>query len=142
MKHAQRGASMVEFAIVASLMLILAFGIMQCALLLYSYHATSSAARQASRWAMVRGADCLSSSCPATAASVKDYVLDNVPLLETKNVTVATTWSNTPDCPAPAQNGPGCTVKVTVSYPFTLAVPFITSSVLTLSSSSQMVISE
>ncbi len=140
--HAQRGSTMVEFALSAGVMLLLIFGIMECALEVYAYHTISTAARLGTRWAMVRGSDCPAPACPAGATDVSNYVLTQVPLLDTSKVTVATTWSNTADCAAATKNAAGCTVAVTVSYPFNLALPFIWKSAPTLSSTSEVVISE
>lgn len=143
--HSQRGTTTVEFAISALVMLMVLFGILECSLLLYSYHTVSNAARQGSRWAMVRGSDCVASACPATADSVKSYVLTQVPLLDTSHVSVTTTWSSSSDCTVSSSSGPagpGCVVAVQVSYPFQLNLPFIPISALTLSSTSQMVMSE
>jgi len=134
---------MVEFAVAAMVMLLVTFGIMEYALLLYSYHTVSNAARQGSRWAIVRGTDCIDSSCPATATTVKTYVLTQMPLLNTSNATVTTTWSSAGSCTvssATGPGGPGCQVAVTVSYPFNLNIPFMTASPLTLTSTSTMVI--
>lgn len=143
--HSQRGASTVEFAISSLLMLMLLFGILECSLLLYSYHTVSNAARQGSRWAIVRGSDCVASTCPATANSVKSYVLTQVPLLDTTQVSVTTTWSSSSDCTVTSSSGPagpGCIVAVQVSYPFQLQIPLIPIANVTLSSTSKMVMSE
>lgn len=143
--HSQRGASTVEFAISSLVMLMLLFGILECSLLLYSYHTVSNAARQATRWAMVRGSDCVASSCPATASSVKSYVLTQVPLLDPSQVSVTTTWSSSNGCTVTSSAGPagpGCTVAVQITYPFQLQLPLIPISAITLSSTSQMVMSE
>lgn len=143
--HSQRGTTTVEFAISALVMLAVLFGIMECSLLVYSYHTVSNAARQGSRWAMVRGSDCVAPTCPANADSVKSYVLTQVPLLDTGNVSVTTTWSSSNDCTVSSSSGPagpGCVVAVQVSYPFQLQLPFIPITAITLSSTSQMVMSE
>lgn len=143
--HAQRGATMVEFAISSLVTLMVIFGILECSLLLYTYHTVSNAARQASRWAIVRGSDCVASTCPADANSVKSYVLTQVPLLDTAQVNVTTTWSSSNDCTVTSTSGPagpGCIVAVQVSYPFQLHLPFIPISAMTISSTSQMVMSE
>jgi Flp pilus assembly protein TadG len=143
--HAQRGTATVEFAVSAMVMLMLLFGILQCSLLVYSYHAVSNAARQGSRWAMVRGSDCLASSCPATADSVKAYVLTQVPLLDASKVNVTTTWAGGSGCTVSSPTtagGPGCTVSVQVSYPFDIDLPLVPIGAITLSSASQMVMSE
>lgn len=141
----QRGATTVEFAISAMLLIAVLFGIMQCSLLLYTYHTVSNAARQATRWAIVRGSDCIASTCPASASDVKTYVLTQVPLLDSSKVSVATTWSSSGTCTVQSSAGPagpGCTVSVQVSYPFQLSIPLIPIAGITLSSTSQMVISE
>ncbi len=145
MKHGQRGATMVEFAISALVTLMVLFGLMWCALLLYTYHTVASAARQGSRWAIVRGTGCLASTCPASASDVKTYVLSQMPLVDTTKVTVNTTWSSQGGCSAASSSspsGPGCVVAVNVSYPFQLQIPFMSFASLTLSSTSKMVISE
>lgn len=143
--EAQRGATLVEFAVSSLVMLMVMFGILECSLLLYTYHTVSNAARQASRWAMVRGSDCIASTCPADANAVKSYVLTQVPLLDTSQVNVTTTWASSSDCTVTSSSGPagpGCIVAVQVSYPFQLHLPLIPISALTLSSTSQMVMSE
>lgn len=144
-RHGERGATMVEFAISAMVMLVMLFGIMECSLLLYSYHTVSNAARQATRWAMVRGSDCVAPTCPASANDVKNYVLTQVPLLDTSQITVNTTWSSSNGCTVSSVSGPagpGCTVAVQISYPFQLQLPFVPIGAITLSSTSQMVMSE
>jgi len=141
-KHAQRGTSTAEFAIAATLMLMVVFGIIQFGKAIYAYHSVANAARLGSRWAMVRGSDCVAATCPATAATVKAYVQSQMPLLNSAAATVTTTWSTSSGCYGNPSNGPGCVVAVTVSYPFHFDVPLVSSAVLQISSTSQMVISE
>ncbi len=133
---------MVEFAISSALMLMLIFGILEFARAVYTYHTVDNAARLATRWAIVRGSDCVAPACPATAATVKAYVASQLPLLTAANATVTTTWSNGSGCYANPPNAPGCTVAVTVSYPFNFDLPLVSKAVLQMSSTSQMVISE
>ena len=133
---------MVEFAISATLMLMLVFGILEFARALYTYHTVENAARLASRWAMVRGSDCVAPSCPATTASVTTYVRGQLPLLAAANATVTTTWANGTGCYASPANAPGCVVTVTVSYPFNFDLPIVSKALLQMSSTSKMVISE
>lgn len=141
-RHAQRGSSMVEFAIAALAMLMFVFGIMEFARLLYTYHTVATAARLGSRWAMVRGTACPAPSCPASSSTVSTYVKTAVPLLDTTQVTVSTAWANTAVCSAASKEAPGCLVTVTVTYPFRFLVPIVSSSTISLTSASQMVISE
>ena len=142
MRRGERGASMVEFAIASLVTLLLLFGIIDFSELMYAYHTVANAARQGTRWAAVRGNTCPDSSCPATSSTVQTYVLTQMPLLNTANATVTTTWANTTLCSVASKNASGCTVTVNVSYPFTFDVALLWSHTMTLSSSSTMVISE
>ena len=104
---------------------------------LYAYHFVSSAAREATRYAIVRGCNPPSiPNCPtpATSASIQTFV-KNVPLgIDASKVTATTTW--TPN------NKPGSVVQVQVQYPFNFFFPFVSSSTLNIKSTSQMVISQ
>src|SRR4051794_4143568 len=51
----ESGATMVEFAFATTILFALVFGIIQISMALYSYHFTADAAREATRWAIVRG---------------------------------------------------------------------------------------
>jgi Flp pilus assembly protein TadG len=155
----QRGNSMVEFALAATAFLLVLFGILEFARVLYIYHTVSNAARLASRWAMVRGSGCtVLDHCNATSSDIQTYVQSIVPIVDTTSTTasgcssaglcVIATWSTNTgpsascDQSSPANyNSQGHIVCVTVKYPFAFAVPLVSSTGLTLSSSSQMVIS-
>jgi len=125
----------------------LMFGVIQVSQAFYSYHSVSEAAREATRYAMVRGSSCsgFGSACPAAASDVQTYIQGyGFPGLTAASIAVTTTWPNTGSSCTPSVtpcNNPGNLVKVTVSYPFSLVVPYITTSALTLTSTSQMVIS-
>lgn len=155
MKHGQRGASMVEFAICASALLLIMFGILEFGRVLYTYHTVSNAARLASRWAMVRGSGCsVLDHCNASQTDIQNYVSSIVPMVDVSSSTasgcssaglcVQASWSNSTDpsvdCAAGGTDAPGHLVCVTVSYPFNFAIPFVSNSALTLSSTSKMVI--
>lgn len=155
MKHGQRGASMVEFAICASALLLIMFGILEFGRVLYTYHTVSNAARLASRWAMVRGSGCsVLDHCNASQTDIQNYVSSIVPMVDVTSSTasgcssagicVQASWSNSSDpsvdCAAGGTDDPGHLVCVTVSYPFNFAIPFVSNSALTLSSTSKMVI--
>jgi Flp pilus assembly protein TadG len=157
MKHTQRGASMVEFAISASALLLIMFGILEFARVMYTYHTVSNAARLGSRWAMVRGANSCNGPidhCSASATDIQNYVLSVVPMVDASSTTlpncsqqglcVTASWSNSSDpstdCSSGGSNAVGNLVCVTVSYPFNFAIPFVSTNALTLSSTSKMVI--
>lgn len=115
----------------------LIFGVFQLCFALYIYNFVDEAARDATRFAMVRGStSCpLASTCNATSTDIQNYVRGmGFPALNPNSLTVTTAWSS--------GNSPGKPVKVTVSYQFSLSIPFVPSRLLTLSSSSQMLISQ
>jgi len=131
-----RGSTLVEFAVVLTVLFMFLFGIMDCARALYAYHFVSDAAREGARYAIVRGSSCNSwgTACPAAASDIQTY-LRNVPLgIKSSAVTVTTTWN--------PNNDPGSTVQVKVQYSFNFILPFLPKSALVMSSSSKMVISQ
>jgi TadE-like protein len=160
-----------EFGLALVLILFpLMFGIIDFSRALYAYHWVSYAAREGTRWASVRGANCtlLSGGCPADLAglNVKTYVQSIVapgiysqacsgPGTNAGCISATTTYLNTnalplsgPDCTGGQGlplNTPGCIVEVTVNYNFGFSLPFLfgkTGSVMKLQSTSQMVISQ
>ena len=51
----ERGSALWEFAFVLTVMLTLIFGVMEFSQVMYAYHFVSNAAREATRYASVRG---------------------------------------------------------------------------------------
>lgn len=136
---------MVEFSISASALLLIMFGILEFGRVMYTYHTVSNAARLGSRWAMVRGSQCSKlDHCNATSSDVQTWVRSQVPMVDGNSLNVNASWSNSTDpstdCAAGGTNVPGHLVCVNVQYPFNFAIPFVSSSALTLSSTSKMVI--
>jgi Flp pilus assembly protein TadG len=144
----ERGSTIVAFAVGASVLLVVVFGLILMALALYTYNAVSESAREATRYAVVRGSACTSfgTACPATAPNIQTYVQSiGFPGINSNNLTATTAWSAYPaggTCKSPGCNGPGDQVQVTVSYPFLLAIPFVPRRTLSMSSTSEMVISQ
>ena len=148
---------MIEFAISAVVLFTCIFGIIGCSQLLYAYHFTSYAAREATRYAMVRGstwgstscASTTTSVCNATSANVQAYVQSIVPpgMNSGTPLTVTTTWpgtelagSATTCTTTNGNNSPGCLVMVQVNYSFSYLLPFLPTTALTLKSTSEVVI--
>jgi Flp pilus assembly protein TadG len=144
----EEGTDLVEFAIMFLLLMTLLFGIAGFGHALYAYHFVSNAAREATRWAAVNGSTCgTDGSCtaPATATDVQTFVTNRTPPgIDSNQITVTPTWnpagSNGPSTCTKTNNAPGCTVEVQVSYNFQFVFPLIRTSVLPLSSTSEMVI--
>jgi Flp pilus assembly protein TadG len=142
------GTDLVEFAIVFLLLMTLLFGIAGFGHALYAYHFVTNEAREATRWAAVNGSTCATdSSCtaPATATAVQSFVTNHTPLgIDSTQVTVTPTWNPAgsfgPSICNTTNNAPGCTVEVQISYNFRFVFPLISTTVLPLSSTSEMVI--
>jgi Flp pilus assembly protein TadG len=140
---------MVEFAIAASALLLFIFGILEFGRVLYIYHTVSNAARIGSRWAIVRGASSCTSPidhCSASQSDISAFVTSQVPMLDANTMTVTARWSASNDpstgCTAAGTNVAGHLVCVTVSYPFTFAIPFVSNTPLTIAATSSMAISQ
>ncbi len=150
------GSELVEFALAASVLLTMIFGIMGFSLALYSYHYCAQMAREATRYAAVRGATWAGTACAtpntyacaATSSDVSNFVVSITPLgLSTANLNVTTTWPSTKasgsTCTAPSvYNSPGCVVKVKVAYAFSYTMPFLPQTPLALSSTSSLTIAQ
>jgi len=146
------GSALVEFAVCATILFSLTFGILTSCLALYSYHFISHAAREGTRYAIVRGSNCstngnFTTDCPiATSAAVQTYVRSlTLPGVPASFLTATTTWSvnGTSWSSTPTNfNAPGDIVKVTVNYSLPVAVPFVSTRTLSMTSTAQMIIAD
>jgi Flp pilus assembly protein TadG len=126
------GTALVEFGLVIVVFFMFVFGVMDFGRALYTYHFVSNAACEATRYAIVRGSN---STEPVTAADIESYVKSLAPQgVDPSSLTVSTTWTPT--------NAPGSSVRVLVSDNFQSMTPFFRTYHMTLSDSSQMVISQ
>jgi Flp pilus assembly protein TadG len=138
---------MVEMALTIIVLLTVIFGVFEICLALYTYHFISDAAREGSRFAIVRGSTCQSPGyeCNATPAQIQTYVQGlGFPGINPSAMTVTTSWAAYANstCVTATCNDPGNQVTVTVNYKFPLSIPFIPSTNLSMTSTSSMVISQ
>jgi Flp pilus assembly protein TadG len=149
----QRGSELTEFALVAILLFTFLFGIIDFGRALYTYHFVSEAAREATRFAIVRGSSCNPrlNACPASAADVQNYVRNSITPsgINPPSVSVTTTWPGSAPGAALAcnqsngkSNNPGCEVQVQVTYPYKFMFPLLPTGTLTMTSTSEMIISQ
>ena len=137
----QSGSAIIEFAVASAILCSLVFGVMAMCLAFYSYNITSEAAREATRYAIVRGSACSSSTfsnCNITSAQLQTYVRSiGFPGINpsSSTLTAVASWPE-------GNNNPGSQVQVTVTYIFPLVIPFVPRKTLSMSSTSQMVISQ
>jgi Flp pilus assembly protein TadG len=127
------GQAMAEFAMVSAVFLLLLFGIMMMTLTVYDYNTVCSAAREAVRYAVVHSP---ASANPATTAQIQQIAINNAVSLVPSGLTVTVSW------PSDAKLTSQKDAQVTVSYTYQLAVPFLSSIAMTVSSSSQMLVSQ
>jgi Flp pilus assembly protein TadG len=123
----ERGTSAIEFALVLPMFLLLIVGVGELARAIWIHGTVAHAAREGTRYAMVRGAE---SKEPATAQEIESYVQGKAGYGSSTQVT--TTWE--PD------NKPGSVVQVSVQYEFQSLASVLPIGPLALSSSSRMVI--
>jgi Flp pilus assembly protein TadG len=162
---AEEGSNLVEFAFIVLLLMAMMLGIIDFSRALYSYHFVSNAAREATRYAAVRGYTCTNDgSCVndgnctsyATTTCVPTYVGSITPQgIDATAITTTAAWPAHANGPTicknavggvgPYPNYPGCTVEVTVSYNFSFIFPlvykpFSSTGTITLSSTSEMIV--
>ena len=142
-QESERGSNLVEYAVVLTLLLALLFGVIDFGRALYAYHFVSNAAREGTRYAMVRGSTCASPGCPASSSDIANY-LGNVPAgIDPTQLSVTTTWNpnGSASCTG-VPNAPGCVVEVQVRYNFNFMLPLLPKSTVVMQSSSEMIISQ
>lgn len=101
------GQALTEVTIVLVLFIMLIFGIIDGARLIWDYSVVSNSASEAVRWAAVRGSQ---STSPADATAITDFAKSMAVGLVADDITVTPTW-------IPAGNtDPGSVVPVRVQY--------------------------
>jgi Flp pilus assembly protein TadG len=147
----QRGAVLIEQALIIPILVALFFGIIDMGRALYSYTYVSYIARDATRWASVRSTNLNGPPAPVDPGDVTNYVKNVSGMgLDTARITANTSFvappNATPLCPGGTGNSllnrkPGCVVQVTVNYNFRFFFfPVIPVRTLPMSSESQMII--
>jgi hypothetical protein len=113
------------------------FAVMEICMVFYTYGMISESAREATRYAIVRGSTCLTSSstsCTASATAINTYATGRgFPNIGGGTPVATTTF---PD----GNQAPGSRVKVDIKYTVSIKVPFVPKNSLALDSSSEMYI--
>jgi Flp pilus assembly protein TadG len=158
MRNSERGSALLEFGIVAIMLFAMIFGIIDFSRALCAYHFVASAARDGSRYASVRGADCnptWMSNCD-DPVGMQSYLLSTLQAqaagtgmdrsqISVQQPTYSGTSGDANTCPTTTINhlsNPGCNVAVTVSYKFTFLFPLLPAIPLNMSSTSTTVITQ
>jgi Flp pilus assembly protein TadG len=134
---AETGQSLLEYAATFSILMGLTFVFVEACMAFYSYGMIAEAAREGSRYAIVRGSTCVNgaqASCVASSSQINSYVTGlGFPNIGGGKMNVSTTF---PD----GGQSPGSRVLVQVSYQFPITLPYVPPSALSIASSSEMVI--
>lgn len=149
------GSALVEMALSSTVLFAMFFGVFEMSMASYTYHYVSDAAREGSRYAIVRGSTSCKNNgitgCGATTDTIATYVKGlRYPGIKSSNMTVTTTYyipsTGTPTtwtlCSTAPCNKPGYLVKVNVVYAFPFSVPFLPSRTINVGSTSQMVVAQ
>ena len=164
----QRGTALVETGILTILVLLMMFLVIDFGRAAYAYHFVSDVARDATRYAAVRGNTYYSNACTTTTMFACDAGPDAV-VAYVKSIVPSGIYINSsatgssqagylyvnPTWPGTAGNGgtcaeigsdptktPGCVVSVTINYTYGFDLPLLHFSAIQISSTSQMVISQ
>ena len=131
----ESGQALIEAAIALPILAAFLFTMIELCLVFYSYNLSSELAREGTRYAIVHGATCLTSSnasCTASATAINSYVSHlGWPNLGGGTITPATSF---PD----GNENPGNRVQVQVTYVFPVDLPFVPQSSISMKSSSVM----
>jgi Flp pilus assembly protein TadG len=127
-----RGQTAVEFALGASLLFMLMFGIIKFGLAVYSYNTVSHTTRECVRYAFVHGPG---SQNPQTASAIQQhfeyaYMPGGAPL------SVTVTFPQDSDFPSLQD------AQCSISFTYNIQIPFLLSKNLTLTSTEHMILSQ
>ena len=141
----ESGTALVETAISASLLMVVLFAVFEFSFAFYSWHFIAEAAKEAVRYASVRGA-CTDPSTGSTTNKLPDCAITSdqlttmvkglgYPGINPDNITaVDVTWPN-------GNSQPRSNVRVDITYKFPIGIPFWQATDLSMHSTAQMVIS-
>lgn len=127
------GSASAEFASTIVVFLLVALGIVETARAIQVYEQITNAAREGTRYAVVRGPN---SPSPASSSDVQNYVLSKATGLDPNAMTVSVSW------PTDASNPDLQDVVIDVTYPFSFSphISLLPSASFNFSTESRMVI--
>src|ERR1700722_19671026 len=97
----RRAASLVEFALVYPVVLMLSVGVVIVAMAVYNYQQVASLAREGARWASVHGGQYNQETGGALATSdnIKTAILSKAVGMDTSELSVTASWTNSNEMP-------------------------------------------
>ena len=127
-----RAQAMVEFAIVAPILFLLLFGVIEVGRMMFLYAAVTNASREAARWGSAVGYDDTGvlryKNCDAITTIARNAAFTpsaNVEIYYDTGPSTTPTQCNNPVYPGYRASGDRIMVKVTVTYrPYTKLIPW------------------
>lgn len=121
MKKKHRGVAAVELAIIAPLLLLILYGIINYSFLLYNKAVITNAAREGARWASIRSSSTVN-NCSSTTISTTDpcgvannYASNHMISFASTRPTTRTTWTRS----GGASYSSGELETITITYTYT-----------------------
>ncbi len=127
---------MVEFAMAATIFLLLMFAIVELGMVVYSYNTISHAARECVRYAIVHSP---TGPAPATTAQIQTATITYADLPAPNQLVpgdVAITWPADPNLPLSKD------AQCTIALNYSLRIPFLPSRTLPLTATARMLVSQ
>lgn len=132
-RRRRAGQTIVEFALAGTLFFLVLFGLMDMAYGTFCYNMVSSAARTAVRYAIVHGP---TSASPATTAQIQQVAVNAAPGVNLSLSDVTVTWPADPNLPSKTD------ARVKITFNYRLLIAYFTPTNMTISSTSQMLVSQ
>jgi len=127
------GQTSAEFALIATVFLLLMFALMELATAVFAYSTICEAARDAARYAIVHSP---TSANPATNAQNQQVPINSAASLGLTASNVSVSWPADSNLPSMQD------VQITVSYPYTLQIPLMSPKTFTLAATSRSLVSQ
>jgi Flp pilus assembly protein TadG len=127
------GQTTIEFALTATVLFMMFFGIILLSWDVYQYNMVSSAAREAVRYAIVHSP---TGPNPATTAQIQQVAINYAPALKLTTSDVAVSFPADVNLPSKTD------AEVAITYPYKFQIPFLPAISVTLTSTSHMLVSQ
>lgn len=127
------GQATVEFALSASLLLLLLFAVIEMSFAVYNYNTVSSAAREAVRYAIVHSP---TGPNPVSTSEIQQVAINYAPALNLQPSDITVSWPADPTLPSLDD------AMVAITYKYKLQAPFLSPVTLTFSTTSRMLVSQ
>jgi len=130
------GTGMVEFAMGATIFLMLMFAIIELAIVVYSYNTISHAARECVRYAIVHSP---TGPNPATTSQIQNITVSYADLPAPNQLVpgdVTVTWPADPNLPSSDD------AQCTIALNYSLRIPFLPPKTLPLTATARMLVSQ